>query len=111
MDTVETRLANLENRMTQVHDAVQRIGSEVRRTAGWVSIHDDKSRDLDITVALLKEQSSRLEGSVDQFIRAQHTILEKIGGLESRWTTQLVAVLASAALIAAGTVWTILARQ
>lgn len=107
MDSVESRLAGLEQRVTQVHDAVQRIGAEVRRTAGWVSIHDDKSRNLDITVALLKEQSSRLESSVDQFIRAQHTILEKIGGLESRWTTQLVTVLVSAALIAAGTVWTI----
>lgn len=105
-DAVETRLDSLEQSSTRQQEAITRIGTEVRSLRGWVSVHDTQARQYDVDFALLKRQGEQTEAASEKLIAAQQAILEKLGTLQARFVTQVIAAVGSALVVAAGAYWT-----
>lgn len=110
-EPVENRLDSLEQSSTRQQEAITRIGTEVRSLRGWCTVHDGQARQYDVDLALLKRQGEQTEAAAEKLLTAQHAILEKLGALQARFVTQVIAAIGSALVVAAGAYWTWMVKQ
>lgn len=109
--TLDDRVDTLEHASTRQQDAITRIGTEVRSLRGWMSTHDTQARQYDVDLALLKRQGEQNEVATEKLLTVQQMILEKLGAIQARWMTQVIAAAGSALVVAAGAYWTWVSKQ
>jgi hypothetical protein len=109
-ENLERRIDAIESGLVEMRGTLTRIGTEVRKMSGWASVHDETARGADAEFAVMKHRMHQVECSLTKIDDAQQLIISKLGGIEVRWTGQLVSVLASAVVVIAGTLWTVLAK-